>query len=141
MLDRRPPHRARRPRHLRALSAPAAVLAGGLAGSAARAAVVAAFPAEPAAFPTVTLAVNLTGSLLLGLYLARRQRSVVLRWTIPFWAIGVLGSFTTFSAFSVEVVRLLDAGSGWPATGYVLASILGGLAAALLGQRLGRVGR
>ncbi len=105
MPDRRTSRSTRPTRRLRSLTAPAAVLAGGLAGSAARAAVVAAFPAEPAAFPTVTLAVNLTGSLLLGLYLARRQRSVVPRWTIPFWAIGVLGSFTTFSAFSVEVVR------------------------------------
>lgn len=137
-----PSARSARPlARLRRLAAPAAVAAGGLAGSAARAGLATAFPSVPAAFPTVTLAVNLGGSLLLGYYLARRQRSVAARWTLPFWAIGVLGSFTTFSAFSVEVVRLLDAGAAWPAAGYVAASTLGGLAAVVLGQRLGRVGR
>ena len=117
------------------------MLGGGLVGSAARATVAAAFPVTPGVFPGPTLAVNLAGSLLLGLYLARRQRAVTARWSLHFWAIGALGSFTTFSAFSVEVVRLVDAGAAPVAAGYVAASIVGGLAAALFGERLGRLSR
>ncbi|MGA9597031.1 MAG: CrcB family protein [Acidimicrobiia bacterium] len=123
------------------LPAPLAVLGGGLIGSAARAAVGAAFPVAVGAFPATTLLVNLAGSLLLGLFLARRQRAVTRRWSLRFWAIGALGSFTTFSTFSVEVFRLLDRQAWASACGYVLASILFGLGAAVIGQRLGRVGR
>jgi fluoride exporter len=85
--------------------------------------------------------VNLTGSFLLGIYLARRERAVAAESSISFWAIGVLGSFTTFSAFSVDVVNLLDAGRSLVAGGYVAVSVLGGLAIALLGDRLGSVMR
>jgi CrcB protein len=135
-VRRRPPSR-----RWRRLAAPAAVAGGGLVGSAARAAISANFPGQAGSFPVTTLLVNITGSLLLGLYLARRQRAVTRRWSLQFWAIGALGSFTTFSTFSVEVVRLADAGAWVPVGWYVLASTLLGLAAALLGQRLGRAGR
>ncbi len=121
--------------------APLAVLAGGFLGSAVRIIVVAATPDSPGRFPTGTLAVNLFGSLILGFYLARRERAVSGRWSLQFWAIGALGSFTTFSAFSLEVVQLLDVGRATIAAGYVLASTLGGLAAAVLGHRLGSAGR
>jgi CrcB protein len=56
---------------------------------------------------------------------------------LPFWAIGVLGSFTTFSAFSLDAVRLLVDGRPWIAAGYVAVSMIGGLTAALAGQRAG----
>jgi CrcB protein len=88
-------------------------------------------------FPVATLAINLIGSLLLGLYLARRQRSLAGRLSVPFWGIGVFGSFTTFSAFSVEVVQLLGHREVGPALGYVAASLVGGLLAAVVGQRIG----
>jgi len=114
-----------------------AVLAGGLVGSAARAGIGLVLPTTPGAFPVATLMVNLIGSLCLGVYLARRERAATVRWSLQFWAIGVLGSFTTFSAFSVDVVYLLDANRPIPALGYVAASIMGGLLLALTGQRLG----
>jgi CrcB protein len=60
---------------------------------------------------------------------------------LQFWAIGGLGSFTTFSAFSAEVVRLLTANAVVIAAWYVIASTAGGLAATVLGQRLGLVRR
>ena len=116
-----------------------AVLAGGLLGSAARAVVGLAIPAASGEFPVATLIVNLTGSFLLGFYLARRQRAVSARWSMRFWAIGALGSFTTFSTFSVEVLQLIDVGQMATAVGYTLASTLGGLTLALLGGRVGSV--
>jgi CrcB protein len=91
----------------------------------------------PGGFPVATLLVNLTGSLLLGFYLARRQRSLAGRLSVPFWGIGVLGSFTTFSTFSVEVVQLLAHSQAGPALGYMAASVVGGLLAAVIGQGIG----
>jgi CrcB protein len=87
--------------------------------------------------PVATLVVNLTGSLLLGFYLVRREQTVTGRWSLQFWAIGVFGSLTTFSAFSVEVFRLIDQGETMTAGIYVAASIVGGVILALLGQRIG----
>lgn len=124
---------------LRRWGAPLAVLAGGLLGAGVRATVTTAFPVPAGSFPVATFAINLLGSLLLGGYLTRRQRAVVARWSLHFWAIGALGSFTTFSTFSLEVVRLLDAGTVVTALWYAAASTIGGLAAALLGDRIGRV--
>ncbi len=118
---------------------PLAVLAGGLLGSAARGAVGLAIPGVAGEFPFATLIVNLAGSFLLGFYLARRQRAVSARWSLRFWAIGVLGSFTTFSTFSLEVLQLVDVGQISSAVGYVVASTLGGLTLALVGDRVGAV--
>jgi CrcB protein len=88
----------------------------------------------------MVLAVNVSGSFLLGLYLSRRERSAGGPWSLQFWAIGVLGSFTTFSAFSLEVVQLLAEGHSGTAAGYVAASVLGGIFAAAVGQRIGGLG-
>lgn len=116
-----------------------AVAAGGLIGSAGRTAAHHWMPASPDAFPTATLAVNLAGSLLIGFYLARRERTVTVPWSLPFWGIGILGSFTSSSAFSIEVIQLLEAQRALLAGGYVALSIVGGLALALVGQRIGSV--
>lgn len=117
----------------------AAIFAGGLVGSGAREGVAHLLPAASGDFPSAVLAVNLIGSLCLGWYLARRERSVSAQWSPGFWAIGVFGSFTTFSAFSFDVVRLLETGRAATAGGYVVASMVGGLALAMAGQRIGRV--
>jgi CrcB protein len=117
------------------------VLAGGLVGSLLRAAVFWLAPSPDGGFPAATLAVNLTGSLLLGFYLARRQGAVVGPWSLRFWAIGVLGSLTTFSTFSIEVVVLVDGGATATAGAYIVASILGGLILAGFGERLGGIER
>ena len=116
-----------------------AVLAGGLLGSAARIGVGYLIPAAPGRLPVATLIVNLAGSLLLGFYLARREQTVTARLSLQFWGIGVFGSFTTFSAFSIEVFHLLGQGQPFTAVGYIAASIVGGVTLALAGQRLASV--
>ena len=126
---------------MRRSAAPLAVLAGGLLGSGVRAAILLAWPIDGDAFPFPTLAINLTGALFLGFYLARRQQAVAGPHSVPFWAIGVLGSFTTFSLFSLEVFELLDAGRAMLAITYVAASTCGGVALAVLGRRLGEASR
>lgn len=46
---------------------------------------------------------------------------------------GLLGGFTTFSAFSMEMLTMLQAGAGLKAASYAVISVLGGLALAFLG--------
>jgi CrcB protein len=57
-----------------------------------------------------------------------------------FLAVGVLGGFTTFSAFSVETLAMLQRGAGATALAYVGASVAGSLAFAALGWTLVRTG-
>jgi CrcB protein len=114
-----------------------AVAAGGLVGSAVRGGIGMVVLPSWGGFPTTTAAINLTGSFLLGFYLARRERSVTRPKSLHFWAIGMLGAFTTFSTFSVELLRLIVDGEGLLATGYLTVSVIGGLIAAITGQRSG----
>jgi fluoride exporter len=67
---------------------------------------------------------------LLAVLLARFPKS---RWLRPFLAVGVLGGFTTYSTFAVDVVRLTGAGRGPLAVAYVVVSVLGGVLAVLVG--------
>jgi len=117
----------------------AAVFAGGLFGSAARTGIGYWSPTSPGGFPFAILATNLVGSLLLGFYLARREQGVSARWSLQFWGIGMLGSFTTFSAFSLDVVHLVQDQRTLTAVLYVFASLVGGLGLALVGERTGMV--
>jgi CrcB protein len=112
-----------------------AVALGGGIGACARYELALAFAAPvPPAFPTVTLTINLAGSLLLGALL-----TLILevwpptRYVRPFAAIGLLGGFTTFSTFVVETDRLTAAGDALPALAYVAVSLLGGIACCVLG--------
>lgn len=91
-------------------------------------------------FPFATLFINLTGSLILGLFytLILERFLIDPRWRV-FFAIGFLGSYTTFSTYTYESVALLMAGN-W-VTGLLNlfgSAVLGGLAV-ILGVMLGRL--
>lgn len=137
--DPTPVSDASTPGGVRPWSALAAVAAGGLVGSAARAGLGLLIRGPDGGFPTAILVANLAGSFLLGLYLARRERAVSGPNAMRFWAIGLLGSFTTFSTFSVDLLGLLQAGRPLASAGYLAASLVGGLGLALAGQRIGAV--
>ncbi|MDN2567450.1 fluoride efflux transporter CrcB [Aquibium sp. A9E412] len=117
------------------------VAAGGAAGAALRhLAGLAALRLLGPGFPWGTLAVNVLGSFAMGLFvewLSRRSgTSAELRL---FVATGLLGGFTTFSAFSLEVAVLWERGALALAAGYVAISVaaaLAGLAAGLWLMRL-----
>lgn len=119
------------------LSAVAAVAAGGLVGSAFRLSIGLLISGDGSRFPTDVVVVNLIGSFLLGFYLARRERSISTPTALSFWAIGIFGSFTTFSAFSLDLWRLLAAGRLSVSIAYAAVSIIGGLTLAFMGQRIG----
>ena len=91
------------------------------------------------AFPWGTVAVNIAGGFLMGLFvelLARRfGGSAELRL---FVATGVLGGFTTFSAFSLDAVMLYERGAVVQAFAYVAASVIVAIAALFLGMWLAK---
>ncbi|WP_298336870.1 fluoride efflux transporter CrcB [uncultured Erythrobacter sp.] len=89
------------------------------------------------AFPWGTLAINIVGSLAMGVllgWLARSplaaQTNETLRLAL---GVGLLGGFTTFSAFSAEMVTLVHRGFLIQAFGYGSASVIAGMAAFLIG--------
>lgn len=91
----------------------------------------------PTDFPLGTLLINLTGSLLLGFvtgYGVERGR-LPEAWRLPI-TVGLIGSYTTFSTWTVETVLLLNAGRWDLALLNVSASLVLGLAAVWAGYRL-----
>lgn len=91
-------------------------------------------------FPVATFIINLTGSLLLGFFITVVTERFLIdpRWRV-FFAIGFLGSYTTFSTYTYESVTLWMAGNWFAGLLNLLGSaVLGGLAAAL-GMVLGRL--
>ncbi len=112
------------------------VALGGAVGAACRHLVnLAALKLLGPAFPAGTLAVNVLGSLLMGflagwLALKYEGGGQALRL---FLATGILGGFTTFSAFSLDAVLLWERGDVLASVAYVLASVVLSIAALLLG--------
>ncbi len=86
-------------------------------------------------FPFATLTVNIAGSFAMGLLAAwlARGGSESARLLL---GVGVLGGFTTFSAFSLEVVSLAQRGAVGLAGLYVAASLAGGIIALFLGLKV-----
>jgi CrcB protein len=85
-------------------------------------------------YPFGTLAVNLIGGFLMGLLagnLARFGQGGE-QWRVLI-GVGMLGGFTTFSAFSLDTVNMIQRGDWLPALGYVLVSVIGSIAALALG--------
>jgi CrcB protein len=87
-------------------------------------------------FPWGTLGVNVVGSLALGMTAVWVQGLPASNQTRAFLAIGLLGSFTTFSTFSLETIELVRHGTPLRAGGYVLASIAASLLAVVIGAVL-----
>ena len=88
------------------------------------------------ALPWGTFTVNVVGSFALGFLLVWLQALAPNDEVRQFAVVGVLGSFTTFSAFSYEAVALARAGEALRASGYLLGSVVFGVAAVILGASL-----
>lgn len=115
----------------------AAVGLGGLAGSAVRAALEWLLPVGEGVFPLSILMVNLVGSLLVGWFLAFHDERGWGGRSLQFWAIGMLGSLTTMSGFSVAAFKLVSSGAMGTVLGFTAASLVGGFGLFLAGHRLG----
>ncbi len=116
------------------------VAAGGALGAAGRYGVsVAAMRALGPSWPWGTFAVNVVGSVLIGLlagWLAFRADGGE-PWRL-FLGVGVLGGFTTFSAFSLETISMIERKQLAPAAIYVVGSVAVGLAAVFIGLWIAR---
>jgi CrcB protein len=90
-------------------------------------------------FPLGTLLINVTGSFVLGLFLAVTTERIVVdpRWRLVV-AIGFLGAYTTFSTYTYESIQLLLNGSWLAGIANLVGSNLLGVLAAGLGVFLGR---
>jgi fluoride exporter len=91
-------------------------------------------------FPWGTVFVNIAGSLAMGLligWMARRAGGSSMEIRL-FLATGVLGGFTTFSAFSLDFAMLWERGAIGPAASYVIGSVLVSIAAVFAGLWLMR---
>ncbi len=88
-------------------------------------------------FPYATLTVNILGSFLMGVLVAVLTAKGGMRFA-PFLMTGILGGFTTFSAFSLDAVTLWERGQLWLSAGYVGASVIFSLAALVAGLSLAR---
>ena len=117
----------------------AAAAGGGASGAMARYAVDQAADRLGVALPWATLAINVVGCVLMGILvsyvLAHPARHLLWR---PFLGVGVLGGFTTFSAFAGDAVLLADDGAWAASAAYVVATLVGGLLALWAGFSMGR---
>lgn len=114
------------------------VAAGGAIGSVLRALATYALPSGR--LPWATIVVNVVGSLLIGVILARVSMS---EGSTPngvhaFWVVGVCGGFTTFSAFSWQTFDQLQRGDWVAVITHVLVSVAVCVAATSVGWRLAR---
>jgi CrcB protein len=88
-------------------------------------------------FPLATLLINIAGSFIIGIVigLSLRNESFSNNWK-TFLATGICGGFTTFSAFSLENMQLLESGKYFLCGLYIITSIILGIIGALIGYKL-----
>lgn len=110
------------------------VMAGGAAGAGARHLVGrAALAAFGPHYPWGTLIVNLAGGLGMGLLVGALARGGGGEQARLLLGVGMLGGFTTFSAFSLDMATMIERGAPAAAFGYALVSVLGALVALFAG--------
>ncbi|WP_410817743.1 fluoride efflux transporter FluC [Micromonospora sp. 050-3] len=113
----------------------AAIAAGGVLGALARAGLQHAVPHPPTGFGWATFTINTFGCLLIGVLMAVLGHldggPPLAR---PFLGVGVLGGFTTFSTYAVDVQQAIVAGAPGTALAYLAATLLGALVAVALGD-------
>lgn len=115
------------------------VMAGGAVGSGLRFGLSRAVPWAAGGWPWATSAANVLGSLLMGIlafWLIRKgAEGEHIRLLI---GVGLLGGFTTFSAFSLEIAQMIDRGQMANAFGYAIASVLLALTAIFAGMAMAK---
>ncbi len=115
------------------------VAVGGVAGACARHALALAWPHHAGSWPWSPLLTNVSGCLglavLLVVLVVRLPRA---RYIRPLLGTGVLGGYTTFSTFTVDVVQMVHAERLLSAAGYVVTMVVGMIFAVLLGLVLAR---
>ncbi|WP_433236274.1 FluC/FEX family fluoride channel [Streptosporangium sp. CA-135522] len=125
--------RRREPRRTR-YGVLAVIAAGGAIGTGARYGAALLWPTAAGSFPWTTLGVNASGCLVIGIFMViLTEVWTAPAWVRPFFATGVLGGFTTFSTYCVDVERLVIGGRAGLALAYLVATPAAALAAVAAG--------
>ncbi|MGW6024142.1 fluoride efflux transporter CrcB [Streptomyces sp. NPDC055099] len=108
----------------------AVVAVGGAIGASARYGASLIWPTAPGTFPTTTLLVNVVGCAVMGAFMAiLTEMRAPHRLLRPFFGTGVLGGFTTFSTYAVDIERLVAGGHAGTGLAYLGLTLLAALAA------------
>ena len=118
-----------------------AIAVGGMVGASARYAVELALPHASGAWPWATFWTNALGCFLIGILMVfvteTGRAHPLLR---PFVGVGVLGGYTTFSTYAVQVTQLAEGGDPARALAYLVGTLLAALVAVTLGVASARLG-
>jgi CrcB protein len=115
-----------------------AIFFGGALGTLARYELAAHHPITVGGFPWVTLLVNLSGSLAIGLLVPLTQHASHRVLLGPFLVVGLLGGWTTYSTLAVEATLLVTHSDIATMVAYLVATVAGGLPLVVAGHGLGR---
>ncbi|WP_326766492.1 CrcB family protein [Streptomyces sp. NBC_01591] len=108
----------------------AVVALGGAIGASARYGAALFWPTAPGGFPWTTLVVNAVGCAVIGVFtVVISEAWTAHRLVRPFFGTGVLGGFTTFSTYAVDIQRLLDGGRARAGLVYLGLTLFAALAA------------
>jgi len=115
------------------------IAAGGVLGALLRYQLDRWWPTPSPDFPWTTLLINVTGCVVIGSFLVM----ITERWSPhpmlrPFFGTGVLGGYTTFSTYAVDIVLLIRAGHPGTAVAYLVGTLAGSLAAVTVGMVVAR---
>jgi CrcB protein len=117
----------------------AVVSAGGILGALGRHGIGLLAPTAPGGFPWSTFAINVAGCAAIGILMVfATEVWSPHRLIRPFLTVGVLGGFTTFSAYAAEARDLLAIGAVGVAVGYVVGTVLAALVAVQCGVVVAR---
>ncbi|MFJ4366471.1 fluoride efflux transporter CrcB [Streptomyces chartreusis] len=111
----------------------AVVAAGGALGATARYALALWWPLQPGGFPWATFWTNVVGCAVIGVFMVIiTDVWAAHRLVRPFFGTGVLGGFTTFSTYAVDIQRLVDDGHPRVGLAYLAATLVAALTAVWL---------
>lgn len=134
------PGRRGRARHATSWPVLGAVSVGGALGALARYGVGEALPGTRTGFPWATFLVNVSGCLLIGVLMVLVTDVWGSHRLIrPFLGVGVLGGYTTFSTYVVDVQRLVGHGAALTALAYLAGTALAALSAVYAGVTVTRL--
>jgi CrcB protein len=123
----------RRPEWRAQIPVVAMVALGGALGACARYGLALAWPMPPGGFPWATFLTNVIGCAVIGVFMVLiTDVWAAHRLVRPFFGTGVLGGFTTFSTYAVDIRKLVDAGRPGLGLAYLAATLCAALAAVWL---------